>query len=129
MKQTSGVFAFPDMTVQGGTIGGVRVIPSDSLPQLAAGSPTILRDVALVVDADGIVFDDLAMTLDTSTSATIEMSTTPTQSSTLTGSPQVPHAANLVSLYQSNAAAIKATRWFGVEAFRASVIVLSGVAW
>ena len=106
-----GNFAFPGVTMTGGTLGGVPVRVSNYLAELATsgGHPLILVD-----EAEIYVADDGSVALDTSTEASIEMSDTPAGSS----SPTVAASGTmLVSMFQTNSLAIRAERpiWWGAR--------------
>lgn len=103
--------AFPGITMQGGTLGGVPVRVSNYLAALATsgGHPLILVD-----ESEIYIADDGSVSLDTSTEATIEMSDTPVGSS----SPTVAASGTLpVSMFQTNSMAIRAERpiWWGAR--------------
>lgn len=103
--------AFPGITMTGGTINGVPVRVSNYLADLATtgGHPLILVD-----EAEIYVADDGSVSLDTSTEASIEMSDTPSGSS----SPTVAASGTmLVSMFQTNSLAIRAERpiWWGAR--------------
>ena len=104
--------AFPNMTVNGGTIGGVTVVPSLAMP---SGS-------ALLVVADGIVGDSEAITLDATSQADLQFDTAP-------DSPAVSSTV-LKSLWSSNAAALRAERYFGFDIARSTAVAsLSSVSY
>lgn len=113
----------------GGPVAGIQFIPSDATPTTLTGSPLTATPTAILIDADGIVAGDDSIVLTGARSASIEMDTAPATRSTVTGSPLAPSASNTVNLFQSNARAVKAERWFGAERFRSSVAVLTGLTW
>ncbi len=82
--------AYDQMTPTGGTIRGVRVMVSDQVPNGA--------DV-IVVDPSKLNIDPGIVTLATSTAGAIQMDDNPSAG-----------AQNLVSLYQTNSAALRAER-------------------
>ncbi|MER9741989.1 phage major capsid protein [Mesorhizobium sp. M0187] len=103
-----GAAAFPEMTPTGGRLLGVPAY----VAELAAG-----RVVAL--DASQIAADRSEIVADIATDASLQMSTTPSGG-----------AAALLSLWQSNAAALRVLRWIGVERLRANAVaVLDGAEW
>ena len=82
---------FPNLGVNGGTVGGLPTIASD-----AVGAYLVLLDAA------GIVINDtLGMSFQISQQATLELLDNPTNSST------TPTATSMVSLFQVNSAALK----------------------
>lgn len=108
-----GLLAFPDMTPSGGSIGGVPALVSDDAPQDSNGSTVVM------VDADAIAAGDDGVTLDSSKAAALQMDDSPADG-----------AANLVSMFQTHALALKANRWFGFEKLRSNgCAYLTGVEW
>lgn len=96
---------YPGLTVNGGTIAGIRVVVSS-----AVGNNAIL------FDASQICANSDTITLDASEQATLQLSDAPTDAAT-----------NLTSLWQANLRAIRATRYFGVEVLRSSAVaIISG---
>jgi len=65
----------------------------------------------VAIDAAGVVVADLGVELDSAEAATLEMSTTPTNTPGGAGSPATPVPQQLVSLWQTDSIAIKATRF------------------
>ena len=92
-RTTNGEFMFPNLSINGGSIGGVPVITSQK-----AGTT-----VALVSPQDILLADDGGVNIDISTEAAVEMNTTPT--SPVTGS------VTLVSLWQNNLIGLRAERF------------------
>lgn len=93
-------FAYPNITMDGGTWFGLPVITSSSVPNsVSAGSI-----VALVKGSEIFMADDGAVAIDVSTEASLEMSDGPAQTSA------TPTAAQLVSMWQTNSIAIRAER-------------------
>ncbi len=120
---------YRDIGVNGGQLAGITVVPSSETADVVVGSPEVSLPTAILADADAIVFDDATLTLDATTRTTIEMSSTPSSRSTVTGSPEVPVGSTAVSMFQTGGAALKATRWLGAEVIRSGVAVLTGVQW
>ena len=100
LPDTAGATAFPLVTVNGGSIGGLTIIPCD---ECTAGE-------AILVDASQLAVAQEGMRLDTSTQATISLNTTP-------DSPQSA-ATNYTSLWQNNMSAIRAERYVGLALIR-----------
>lgn len=96
---------YPGMTVSGGTIAGIKVVVSDAAAD------------AVIFDASQIAAASETITIDASAQADIQMDDSPTAG-----------AATLVSLFQSNMRAMRATRYFGAEVLRPeAVAVITGV--
>ena len=113
-KNTNGVLAFADMSPNGGTLCGVRVLVSDQLPTDSDGHQVLL------IDADGIAHAPGGLNFERSTAATIRMSTEP-------GTDIAPAEVNL---FQNDLTAILANRTFGFEVVRANVAaLLTAVQW
>jgi hypothetical protein len=103
--------AFPGMTPQGGDLAGIPVLVADDSDGDTAGSRMVL------IDAAAIAADSDVVMVDVSTEATLQMDSQPSAG-----------AQNQVSLFQTNSAALKATRWYGYELLRADgVAVATGV--
>lgn len=113
MTTTDGLLAFPDMTPNGGAIGGVPTLVSDDLPQDSSGSTVAM------LDADSIAAGDMTITLKGSRHATLQMSTTPGEGP----QPQV-------CMFQTGSHALLAERWYGFERVRSTgAAILTGVEW
>lgn len=95
-----------------------RVVPTDALS----------ASVVVLVDADGILADDVGLSIDASENAALEMSSTPS-GAVFSGSPQTPTATNLVAMFSSDSVAIRAVRRFACQRFRAAASQLTGVSW
>lgn len=106
---------FPDMTMMGGTLRGVKVIVSNYVPAglfiLAFASEIYLSD-------DGIV------TIDASREASIEMDDAPA------GDSDTPTPAQLVSMFQTNSVALRAERFVNWSKRRTTAVsLLRNVGW
>jgi hypothetical protein len=113
MKASStGAPAWPNLTVNGGDIAGITVLPSD---QIASSAAVMFAGDALAGNSDAIVLDgteQAAVMLDTS--------------------PDSPPLASsvMLSLWQTDSRALRAERFFGFTITRASgVASLSGVSY
>lgn len=116
LTNASGNFQFPNLTPIGGDIAGIPAMPSD---EIGAGR------VALM-DATGIAGESGSVEIDASGQADIEMLATALLQDSTTGTP----AASLVSMFQTNSVAIRATADFDAHRVRDdAVAVLTGVAW
>lgn len=93
-------FAFPDISVNGGTFLKIPVIVSNAVPHsTSAGSI-----VALVKASEIYLADDGGVAIDTSTEASLNMDSAPTNNSA------TPTATTLVSMFQTNSIAIRCER-------------------
>lgn len=110
---------FTGITMNGGTFFGMPVITSEYVPSDTAGSLVILANASDIYEAD-----DGGVNVDMSTEASLEMADNPT------GASDVPTAASLVSLWQTNSVGFRAERTINWAKRRASAVaVLSGVQW
>lgn len=109
MRDALGNVAFPGVTPNGGTLDGIPLRVSQYLANNggSAGSPFILVD-----EAEVWLADDGSVTLDASEQASIEMSDTPTNSSSATVT-----ATSMVSMWQTNSIALRCERfiWWGLR--------------
>jgi hypothetical protein len=106
--------AFPNLTARGGTIAGVSALASDAV-----------GDLLIVVDASKVVLaDDNEVAVDASENAALEMSSTPTMS-VGDGSPATPTATSVVSMWQTNSAAIRCERVINWSAQADAVVYLT----
>lgn len=105
MLNALGQPVFPDMTMMGGTFFGLPVVVSQSA--LIAGSPSAGEgNMLILLNAPEILLaDDGQITIDASREASIEMLDNPTNNSAA-GTPTT-----MVSMFQTNAVAIKAVRF------------------
>lgn len=112
MVNTLGQREFPDISMQGGFFNSMPVIVSDYVPQVSAGSPTIARDIIILLDAQEVwLADDGAVSIDVSREASLQMDSAPTNTPTgLGASPNAPTATSLVSMFQTDSVAIRAER-------------------
>lgn len=98
--------AFPGVTMNGGTLGGVPLRVSQYLANNggSGGAPFILVD-----ESEIYLADDGSVTLDMSDVASIQMDDAPSHNS------DTPTAAQLVSMWQTNSIAFRAERslWWG----------------
>jgi Phage capsid family len=113
MKASStGAPAWPSLTVNGGDIAGITVLPSD---QIASSAAVMFAGDALAGGSDPIVLDGTEQ-------AVVQLDTSP-------DSPAIASSV-MLSLWQTNHRALRAERWFGFVVTRASgVASLSGVSY
>jgi hypothetical protein len=115
-----GNYAFPNISMSGGTFFNLPVIVSEHVPVDTAGGYVML------VNASDIYFaDDGEVAVDMSQEASLQMLDNPTNAS---DSPPV--ATSLVSLWQTNSVGFRAERTLNWARRRASAVaVLGGVHW
>lgn len=99
-RSSNGERTFPDAGLLGGSILGVPLLVCTHAP-----------DNLVALDATGVALADAGVELDSTEEASVQMSDTPTNSSGGAGSPAAPTPTDVVSLWESNAIAIKATRF------------------
>jgi hypothetical protein len=105
---------FRDLTRSGGFVAGLPAVCSD-----AAG------DIVAVIDsARVLVADDGEVAVDIARNATLQMEDAPTNA-TIAGSPAEPVATSLVSLWQTNTAALRIERFINWEALSNSVAYMN----
>jgi len=107
---------FPAINAQGGTLFGLPVITSESVPKANAGSPNETTSIIVLAKASEIFLaDDGGVTIDVSREASLQMDSAPTN----------PPVANtvFVSLWQMNMVGIRAERWINWAPRREGVVV------
>jgi Phage capsid family len=93
------------MTVSGGTIAGIKVVVSNAATD------------AILFDASQIAANSDTIVIDASSQASVQLDDNPSSG-----------PAQMVSLFQSNMRAMRATRYFGAEVLRPeAVAVITGV--
>lgn len=113
--------AFPGVTMNGGTFFGLPVITSESAGFVSDASPTE-KMVVLVKPSDILIADDGQVTIDTSSEASVQMDSAPTD--------PVVAATVLISAFQQNLMFIRAERFVNwVRGRTAAVAVLGNVGW
>lgn len=123
MLNALGQREFPGISMMGGMLNGIPVIVSEYVPESSGGSY-----VFMVNAQDIYIGDDGGFMLDMSREASLEMSDAPTNSSS--PSPSNPVAAQLVSLWQTNAVGFRAERTINWKKRRDSAVaVLDDVNW
>ena len=117
----AGSRAFPSLSVRGGDLGGVTVLPTDQLP---GGSPGV---AAVLVDASRIAAWSEGIGLSRATHASLEMSDSPIMTVGGVGSPDAPTSTQQVSLWQTNCSAIRGERWWSASRLvDTAVVVIEG---
>lgn len=107
LRTSQDVFAFPNITMTGGTFFGIPVVTSGSV-SLDYGSPSATY-IALVDAAEILLADDGGVTLDVSREASLQMDSAPSDG-----------AQSLVSLWQNNLIGLRAERYVNWLKRRAS---------
>lgn len=98
LRTSQDVFAFPGLTMQGGTFFGIPVITSNNVPLSSpTGDSTI---IVLIVANEVYLADDGATSIDVSRDASLQLNSTPSAG-----------AQALVSLWQNNLVGLKAERF------------------
>jgi len=107
IRTSQDVFAFPDITMNGGTFFGLPVITSKSVPgSVSGGTIMVLMDQSEVFFAD-----DGGVRLDASEQASLQMDSAPSAG-----------AQSLVSLWQNNLVGIRAERFMNWQRKRDSAV-------
>lgn len=115
MQNPLGQSQYPGISMRGGTLLGTPVIVSNYVP---------VGVVALINASDVYLADEGVVSVDASREATIQMDTSPTQSSV------APTATTGVNMFQTNSVAIRAERYVNWARRRDSgVAYLTGVEW
>lgn len=94
-------FAFPNVTINGGSFLGIPVIVSNSVPHSTSAGAI----VALIKPSEVFVADDGQIAIDVSTEASLLMDSAPTTQTSAT-----PTGSSVVSMFQTNSIAIRAER-------------------
>jgi len=127
----SGVKAFPDITMNGGTFQGLPVITSQYASGQYLGSP--YNNIVILVNAEDIFLaDDGGFTVDISREASLEMDDAPVMRAGVEGTPVSPTSAGVVSMFQTNSMAIRCERYINWARRRASgvgVALMDDVNW
>lgn len=120
LRTAMGELAFPNLTITGGSIGGVPVIVSNYVPN--DPTPTTGGSLFILAFASEIYLsDDGQVGIDISREATIVMDDDATATPTL---------AQMVSMFQTNQMAIRAERYVNWSKRRPQAVAyLSGVNW
>jgi len=106
---------FPGITMNGGTFFGMPVVVSNSAN--IAGSPDSGRMIILVNAREILLADDGQVTIDASREASIQMLDNPTNDAAA-GTPTT-----MVSMFQTNAVAIRAVRFINWAKRRSTAVV------
>jgi HK97 family phage major capsid protein len=111
---SGGSLLFPNLTVNGGEIQGVVVIPSDNLQQSSGGNVDMM-----LIDSTAIAAESDTIVLDQFSKGALQLETQPDDPATA--------STVMTSLWQSGLVALRAERWFGYEILRSSgIAVMSG---
>ncbi|MFO1311773.1 MAG: phage major capsid protein [Burkholderiales bacterium] len=117
LRGTGGALAFPDVSVNGGTLHGLPVLTTTALPR--SGSPE--TTIAILVDADDIVIADGGARVSVTTDGAIQASDAPTVY------PNAP--AVLSNIFQMDCAVVRGVRRCTWKTRRGLVAVLDDVTW
>jgi hypothetical protein len=101
LRNANGDYAYPDVTVLGGTLMGLPVITSASVPH--GGSPSI-GSICLVDAARIWIAEDPAIEIGISKTASLQMLDNPTNDSV------TPTATSMVSMFQTGSIALRGLR-------------------
>lgn len=112
----TGIASFPDMSPQGGLLGGVPVMATDQLPQ----PDSIGASTVALIDATGLVYGSDGLELDTASAGMINLATDPA-----TDSPE-----DMISLFQSGCVCLRMRRYLAWRALRTTACALmTGASW
>lgn len=112
--EQTGVRLFPDITPEGGSVEGFRVVVSEHIPFDSTGAM-----VVFVRDQDVYIGDEDGVQIATSNEATVNLSTNPTAEN-----------GNIVNAFQDNVTLIRAEREISWMKKRSqAVFYLTGVNW
>jgi HK97 family phage major capsid protein/HK97 family phage prohead protease len=107
LRTAQDIFAFPDITHKGGSLFGIPVVTSRSVPKTTSGGSIIV-----LLDASEIFFaDDGQVTLDASEQASLQMDSAPSAG-----------AQSVVSLWQNNLIGIRAERYMNWKRARDTAV-------
>jgi len=98
-----GTLAFPTMTINGGSIAGVQFVVTDGV-----------TNQMVAVDASQFAANSGTVELDSTNEATLQFDTSPDSPPT--------SSTNLVSLFQNNLTALRATRVWGAQRLRTGAV-------
>jgi Phage capsid family len=113
LTQAKGGPPFAAASVVGGELANIPLLVSSGIPS----------GMLYLIDAAAICADAVAPTVEVSVEADVQMDTAPGMAS------DVPTAANLVSMFQTNSTALKATALSAAEKLRSNAVaVISGIS-
>lgn len=106
---------FPGISANGGTLFGLPVVTSESVPTTTAGSPAVTSSLIILVKPSEILLaDDGGVTIDVSREASLQMNDSPDNPAT--------SSTVMVSLWQNNLIGIRAERWINWSPRRAAAV-------
>lgn len=114
VEDSTGGQAFPGLTLRGGDLAGISIIPSANLP--TTGSPA--APLAVMIDAARVITADDGLRLDVATHASVQLDDAPSTGPT----PQI-------SLWQLNLVGFKAERHFGFYRLEADAAATMAISW
>lgn len=115
MQNPLGQAEFPGITMNGGTFQGLPVITSQKA--FISGSPDYGNMIILLKAPDVLLADDGQVTIDASDQAAIQMLDNPTNTST-----GATAATTMVSMWQTESVAIRATRFINWKKRRSTAV-------
>lgn len=121
MKTTLGVFEFPTVTPNGGSLFGIPVIVSNYVPS----------GVVVLLNANDVFLsDDGGVNVAMSREASLEMETEPAMSANTGASPSAISAQAVVSMFQTNCVAIRVERFINWSRRRDDAVAyLTATGW
>lgn len=121
MKTTLGVFEFPTMSANGGTLFGIPVLVSNYVPS----------GIVVLMNANDVYLsDDGGVNVAMSNQASLEMETAPANTPNNGASPPAISAQALVSMFQTNSVAIRVERFINWSRRRdAAVAYTTSTGW
>jgi len=117
LRGTGGALAHPGMTPRGGTLVGLPAVVSEGAVQVDSPNNNSLY----LLDPSRIAYNDGGVELGRSTQANVQVSATPDN--------PVTAGTVVVSLWQHNLVALRATRWGAWHAVAGAVSVITGAAY
>jgi HK97 family phage major capsid protein len=106
LGDSTGAQVFPNAVYNGGTIGGVRIVSSDSCP----------AQTIILADASQIAASQEGLRADASREATVQLDSTPDSPPTA--------STNLASLWQQNLVAVILERFFGAKVLTSGAVAV-----
>ena len=116
VRNPLGQFEFPDINMKGGSFFGLPVITSQSVQQVGSPVTNEGQMIILANAADILMADDGNVTIDASREASLQMLDNPTNNS------QTATPTTMVSMFQTNSVALKATRFINWKKKRPTAV-------
>lgn len=126
---TSGIPIFPNLNIVDSAEENSEE-ESEILSVPVVASDSVSDSVIILADAAGIFANGGTVELEQSSEADVAMATDASGMASRTGSPPLPAPVSVVSLFQTNSRAIRATRYFSYRIGRPNAVAsISGIAW